>query len=217
MATNKNTSAKVNTSADAIVNVLTADNFFLTVGKSVYRSTSGDVEIVVTEKVSNYTSGKLTVYSGRYGDTEITRKPVGYWKKVAGAVINHRDTSAINAVKVMSDDEITNKVLAYQKKVENVVNALNGLLAAVDFAAVSIDTVAAVDAYRAKVVARNEDAKKAADDAKAAAAARAEKAARRDTAKAVMDMSAENAAALAALIASGVNLADLLAAAQKSA
>lgn len=184
--------------AAPIINKLTAENFAFPVlpGRYSYDTPTGTVEFSVTD--AGHNSGKQKCYTSP--ELGITAKPIGVYKKHFGAIINHRDGTAAglgsgSAGRVLTSDEITNKVLAFSSNLAGKIDAVRALLsrAGVDAAAVldAIDTPAAVEMYRAAVQADNERAAAAAAERAAAAAAVAAK-------KRVNDLKARMCAAIVA-------------------
>ena len=168
---------------EIITNQITLEKFaFPKVGHYELTTPSGVVEIEITEKLSHYEPGDCTVYSGTFNGVTITRKVIGYWKKQFGAVVNHRDGTA--TAKVLTESEITDKVLAYSGKLESAVNALNKVIGTFGDV-VSVDSTAIVASYRAALIENNEKAAAEKERAEKAAAERAEKAEKRELAKVV--------------------------------
>lgn len=217
-----------------VVNILTADNFNFApgVGRYAYDTPTGRAFIDMDKKTSNYTTGKLTVYDAVITWPDGTRetctlRPIGWYKKRFGAVINHRDGSNAAAVRVLSDDAITARVAAFDRDVtagvDRIIKVVGRVVTDDDaLAAVRAAVVAALPAdmtatYRAALIESNDAARAAADAAKKAADERAARAARRETARDVMSLDDANAAALKQLLAAGVDLAAVLAAVQKGA
>ena len=180
-----------------VVNTLTLDNFAFVAGCGVYSlaTASGNVTIEMTRKQSNFGKGELTVYDCKVTaidgtTTEYKEKPIGYYKKLFGAVVNHREGSNATASKVRTEAEITEATAKYLSNLNNLVERASRLfdLAGVSYEP-SFDIPTIVAAYRAKLEAANEAAKIEAEAAKKAAAERKEKAERKDIAKAVLNAS----------------------------
>ena len=225
-AANTNNNNTVNgNAADRILNVLALDAFSFAAGTDntdyAVDTTTGRVYIKVRAKHSNVGTGKLTTY-----DTSITwqdgtttdydNKVIGFYKGLFGAVVNHRDGTAAASGKVLTDAEVSEKVAAKRDTLAANVDRLNKVMREMDAAAapIVVDMDGLTAAYRAALLAANDTAKAAKAAAEKAAAEKAAKAAKRDTAAKVMNLDATQAAALAALIASGVDLAALAAAAK---
>lgn len=219
------TTNTTNGNTAAVLNVLALDAFSFAAGTDntdyAVDTTTGRVYIKVRAKHSNVGTGKLTTY-----DTSITwqdgttvdydGKVIGYYKGLFGAVVNHRDGTAAASGKVLTDAEVSEKVAAKRDTLAANLDRLNKVIKDMDgnAAAVAVDMDALTAAYRTALLAANDTAKAAKAAAEKAAAEKAAKAAKRDTAAKVMNLDATQAAALAALIASGVDLAALAAAAK---
>ena len=192
--------------------------FFAGVGTYVLKTNSGDVTIVVTDKKSNFGTGDQTVYSAEWDGQSATDKPIVWYKRKFGAVINHRDGTAVATAKVLTDTEISEKVATFKSNVENTVTKVAKLLSFVG--CVESETVSAILAvipsdyvtlYRDALLANNQKARDAKDLADKVKREKEEKAEKRETAKQVMNLDSANASALAELIKSGVDLTALLA------
>ena len=223
-----------------ITNILTPANFAFPISLEkgpvsyIYQSGAGDVEITITEKVSNFGTGKLTVYSGKYGDLEITRKPIGHWKNVAKAVVNHREGTTIKAVKVLSDSELSDfaakaitdfgNALEHIRKVFAKYGVSDGNGDGQDDLTLAVSLLNLVDSAtdfgtkaRAYAVTLNERAKAEKAAAEKAAAEKAAKAEKRELAKAVTNLSDIQAEMIKAVIAGDFAKVDELKKAMKSA
>lgn len=209
----------------AVLNVLALDAFSFAAGTDntdyAVDTTTGRVYIKVREKHSNVGTGKLTTYdtSVTWQDgttTDYDNKVIGFYKGLFGAVVNHRDGTAAASGKVLTDAEISEKVAAKRDTLAANVDRLNKIIKDMDgnAAPIVVDMDALTAAYRATLLAANDTAKAAKAAADKAAAEKAAKAAKRDTAAKVMNLDATQAAALAALIAAGVDLTALAAAAK---
>lgn len=219
------TTNTTNGNTAAVLNVLALDAFSFAAGTDntdyAVDTTTGRVYIKVRAKHSNVGTGKLTTY-----DTSITwqdgtavdynGKVIGFYKGLFGAVVNHRDGTAAASGKVLTDAEVSEKVAAKRDTLAANLDRLNKVMHDMDAAAapIVVDMDGLTAAYRAALLAANDTAKAAKAAAEKAAAEKAAKAAKRDTAAKVMNLDATQAAALAALIASGVDLAALAAAAK---
>lgn len=184
-----------------ITNSITLDNFAFVAGVGTYELTTpeGVVVIEMTRKQSNFGKGELTVYdcivTGVDGTkTTYTEKPIGYYKRIFGAVVNHREGTMTTA-KVMTEEEITNAVLAWEGRVRATEEKLQRYapegydLLVIPYCKkaeemITISDCAAV--VRSQLIERNAKAQAEKAAAEKAQAERKEKAERKDIAKAVM-------------------------------
>lgn len=175
-----------------IITELTLEKFaFPAVGTYRIKSDSGDIIITITERISKYGSGKQTVFSGKWEGAksgELVRKPIGIWKKVFGAVVNHRDGFS-STVKVLTEDQITKAVTDYKAKLIGAMESLNKLINKVDenFPTVTVDIATLCNTLNASLVERNETAKAEKEKADEANKERERKAERRELAKKVAE------------------------------
>lgn len=187
-----------------VINTLTLDNFAFIAGEGSYKvnTASGEVIIEMTKKTSHVMPGNFTGYDCTINGQSYERKPIGFYKKMFGAVINHREGSNATASKVRTEAEITEATAKYLGNLNNLVERASRLfdLAGVSYEP-SFDIPTIVAAYRAKLEAANEAAKVEAEAAKKAAAERKEKAERKDMAKAVLNASDIQKAIIEAIMA----------------
>lgn len=185
-----------------ITNSITLDNFAFVAGVGTYELTTsaGVVVIEMTNKQSNFGKGELTVYdcivTGVDGTkTTYKEKPIGYYKKLFGAVVNHRE-GTINKVRVLSEEEITNAVLLWEGKILAISERLQKLapegydILIVPCKKDTKEMITLPDCQaiiRAELVANNEKAQAEKERNEKAQAERKEKAERREIAKAVVN------------------------------
>lgn len=214
----------------AIINSITLDNFAFVAGVGTYELTTseGVVVIEMTNKQSNFGKGELTVYDCTVTAVDGTKttykeKPIGYYKKLFGAVVNHRE-GTINKVRVMSEEDITNAVLLWEGKILAISERLQKLapegydILIVPCKKDTKDMITLPDCQaiiRAELVANNAKAQAEKAAAEKAQAERKEKAERKDIAKAVMSADGIQAEIMKAVIAGDfAKVAELTAQAQ---
>lgn len=213
-----------------ITNSITLDNFAFVAGAGTYELTTseGVVVIEMTKKQSNFGKGELTVYDCIVTSVDGTKttyieKPIGYYKRIFGAVVNHRE-GTINKVRVMSEEDITNAVLLWEGKMLAISERLQRLapegydILIVPCKKDTKEMITLPDCQaiiRAELVANNAKAQAEKAAAEKAQAERKEKAERKDIAKAVMSADGIQAEIMKAVIAGDfARVAELTAQAQ---
>lgn len=167
--------------------VLTRENFVLKLGeKHVITIEDGKHEIDCYDKKSKFGTGHQTVYSCKIDGTDYKDKPIGFYKGLFNAVVNHRD-GFTKSVKVLTEDEIAKAVTNFESKVNGLLNSLNTLIEKVSENAekVSYNVPNLCSLFRDNLNERNEKAKVEKANAEKANAEKAEKAERKELAKAV--------------------------------
>ena len=213
-----------------ITNSITLDNFAFVAGVGTYELTTseGVVVIEMTKKQSNFGKGELTVYdcivTGVDGTkTTYTEKPIGYYKRIFGAVVNHRE-GTVTTAKVMTEEDITNAVLAWEGKILATAEKLQRIapegydLLIVPCKKDTKELLTLPDCsavIRSQLIERSAKAQAEKAAAEKAQAERKEKAERKDIAKAVMTADGIQAEIMKAVIAGDfAKVAELTAQAQ---
>lgn len=175
--------------SEKVINVLTLDNFSFAAGEGRYSlpTPTGEVIIDMVKKTSHIMPGDYTGYDCTIDGKTYEKKNIGFYKKMFGAVVNHREGTTAATAKVLTEDEIT----AATVKMTGTLNALQERAAKV--LAVcgvsyepSFNIPAAVAAYRVRLEENNAKARAEKAAAEKAAAERAEKAEKKDLAKKVL-------------------------------
>lgn len=184
--------------------VITREHFVLKNGE-IHEITLSDGKhtIECIDKKSKFGTGNQTVYTCICDGVTYTDKPIGFYKNLFGAIVYHRDGTAINAKKVLSSDELEKVVTNFESKVLGLIDSLNNLIGKVSETAekVSYNVPELVSVFRANLIENNEKAKAENEKAKAAKAEKAEKAERREIAKDVLNMDGLQAELVKAVLA----------------
>jgi hypothetical protein len=187
-----------------VINSITLEKFaFPVLGVYELATESGKVRIEVLSKTSHHMPGDCTVYTVKVDGNVYTDKVIGFYKKMFGAVVNHRDGSAISSVKVLSDTEISEKVASLSATITNLVERLNKVctVANPDFAAISVNVDELTTSYRSVLLSNNDKAKAEREMQEKAKAEREKKAERKELAKSVAELDDMQAELYKAIIA----------------
>lgn len=176
--------------------------FFAGVGTYVLKTQSGDVTIEVTDKKSNFGSGALTVYTAIINGTTYVDKPIGYYKRMFGAVVNHYSNFG-GTNKVLSDTELSEKVANLCGTIQSLVDRLNKVctLAKSDFEPIFVDIPTLSETFRNTLIANNTKAKEENEKAELAKKERESKAEKRELAKNFVNASDLQAELIKAVLA----------------
>ena len=206
-----NATENTNNATVAVVNVITLDKFNFSAGLGDYtvKTSSGDVNLEVFDKITGYHGGN-TVYSVRIGADTYYNKVIGFYKKMFGAYIESRGGQSVSASRIMSDEDITNKVNGFATDIETAFERVGKVIARVLAEDVASDLIKGmrsllpsdiVARYRADIIEANEARKAEKAEAEKANAERKAKAEKRDMAKVVMNMDNSQAELLKKLMA----------------
>lgn len=208
---NKRNANKVSNATDnAIVNVLTLDNFNFSagLGKYIVKTPSGDISLELLNKTTGYHGGN-TVYDVTCNGETYFNKVIGFYKKMFGAHIESRGGQSAS-VRILSDEDITNKVAAFDTDIATAFERVQKVISRVLAEDVANDLIKGMQSllpsdivarYRADIIEANEAKKAEKAEAEKAQAAKKAKAEKRDLAKVVVNMDDKQAELLRRLMA----------------